>query len=239
MKLSVGKNIWNICSKLLTIAFWMFFILVIILWLLIIKQANLDFSESCIFLVILCSVYSFLSIFALSWRTMIVAAFFYFICGQQLIPFLITGIINSNFIRSLPSFINNIVGFTVQGRVIDFIFWSGFILSVLFVVSKIQHKILLLLAKHNVGFALEIIEKEKAKLMEKKKKYLEAQANLKPISGKQKVIISIVCILLVGLISSSPFLFEKWQNRNYPILWEQSFSGTVIWLQDCQKCGKK
>ncbi len=165
--------------------------------------------------------------------------FLYFNYGYRVLSVIKTGIIDNNFAWSLPDSISNLIGFSIGGRVIDFLFWSGFVLSVLVTASQLGHKVLLFLDKRKIGFASEIVEAEKAKLMEKKGKYMEAMAKVKPPSPKQKIIIGIFSILLVGLIASSPFLFTKWENRKYPILWEKSFPGTAIWLDDCPQCGKK
>jgi len=237
MKFSAGKIIWKTFSKILSIALWVFFILVLLVFFSIVRQAKLDFGESCIFLLILCSVYT-LSL--LTRFLPVLGQFLYFIYGYRVLFFIpTTGIVDSNFSWSLPNSINNLIGFSIQGKVIDFLFWSGFILSVLVIVSQIQCKILFFLAKRKVGFAVEIVEGEKAKWMEKKRKLIEVQTKVKPLSGRKKILIAIFSILLLGLVASSPFLLEKWQNKKYPILWEKSFSATAIWLDDCQQCGKK
>jgi hypothetical protein len=163
----------------------------------------------------------------------------YFKTGQQIISFIQAGLVSNNFVWSLPNFINNLLGFSIQGTLVDLAFWSGLVLSAVIIVSQLERIILLFLAKRKVGFALKIVEEEKAKLMAKKQKKLEIQAQTKPISAKQKIIIAIVSILLVGLICASPFLYEKWQNRNYPVIWKKIVPGTAIWLDDCAKCGKK
>lgn len=236
MGFSIGKIIWKIFSKILSVAFWLFFISVLIISFFIIKQAKLDFEKSCFFLLILSSVYT-LSV--LTSYLPGLGQFLFFRYGYQVLPLIQTAIIDSNFFWSLPDSINNLIGFSIRGRIIDFLFWSGFLLSILLTISQIERKFLFFLARRKIDFALEIVEKEKAKLMEKKIKYIEAQAKVKPVSTKQKIIIIIFCILLVGLIASLPFLLEKWENKKYPIIWEKSFPGTVIWLEDCPQCGKK
>jgi len=237
MKFSVGKIIWKTFSKILSIALWVFFILVSVIFFFIIRQAKLDFEQSCIFFVILCLFYQILAYLTAFLPGLV--PLLYFSYGYRVLPLIQTGIIDYNFFWSLPDLINNLIGFSIQGRVIDFLFWSGFVLSVLLTFSQLGRKVLFFLEKRKIGFALEIVEEEKAKLMEKKRKYIEVQAKVKPISTKQKILIAIFSILLVGLIASSPFLFEKWENKKYPILWEKSFPGTAIWLEDCQQCGKK
>ncbi len=248
MKFSVGKIIWKTFSKILSIALWAFFILVSVIFFFIIRQAKLDFQESCIFLLILCSIYSVLLILSqliirlsglVQFFCLIFYCIFYFNYGYQILSHIQTGTIDNNFFWSLPDSINNLIGFSIQGKVIDFLFWSGFVLLIMVAIGQLVWLVLLFLANRKIGFALEIIEGKKAKLMEKKRKYIEALAKVKPPSGRQKILIAIFCILLVGLIASSPFLFEKWKNRKYPILWEKSFPGTAIWLDDCPQCGKK
>jgi len=44
-------------------------------------------------------------------------------------------------------------------------------------------------------------------------------------------------LLLSGLIVLATFLFQKWENYKYPILWEKTFPGTAVCYWD--SCGKK
>jgi len=247
MKFSMGKIIWKIFSKILSIAFWVFFIFVLLIFFYIVREAKLDFEQAMNFFLILCSIYlAICLVYNLINLTGFLAAllsglvlFFYFSYGYQLLSHIQTGIIDNNFFWSLPDSINNLIGFSIKGRVIDFLFWSSFALSALITASQLELAVLLFLAKMKIGFALEIVEEKKAKLMEIKRAQLEIQSKSKMSPKKTILAIVIGSILLVVLVVSLMSLSEKWENKKYPILWEKSFPGTAIWLEDCQQCGKK
>ena len=240
MKFSVGKIIWKTFSKILSIAAWVFFFFVLLIFFCIVRQAKLDFEQFMNFFLILCSVYLVICLVynlinLTGFLTALLsglALFFYFSYGYQLFSHIQTGIIDNNFSWSLAG--------SIRGRVIDFLFWSGFVLSALITASQLERAVLLFLAKIKIGFALEIVEEKKAKLMEKKRKYVEAQAKTKFRSKKQAIMIILISsILAVGLVISLMSLSEKLENKKHPILWEKSFPGTAVWLDECAQCGKK
>jgi len=233
MKLSVGKIIWMIFSKILSIAFLIFTILAFLIFFSIVKQANLNFGESCYFLMFLCAIYSVLTILIyifpfLPGLGLVLYSFF----GYKILSFLQNGAVDNNFSWSLFN--------SIQGKVIDFSFWSGFIFLVLLTVSQFKYKIFLFLVKRKVEFALEIFEKEQLKWMKQKSAAMAIQAKTKIYSKKQAIMMILISIILMaGLVVFLMTLSDKIENKKHPILWEKSFPGTAIWLDECAKCGKK
>jgi len=233
MKLSVGKIIWTIFSKILSIAFLIFTILAFLIFFSITKQANLNFGESCYFLMFLCAIYGILTLLAylipfLPGIGLILYSFF----GYKILSLIPNGAVDNNFAWSLLN--------SIQGKVIDFSFWSGFIFLVLLTVSQIERKILLFLVKRKIGFALEIFEKDQIKWMKQKSAAMAIQAKTKIYSKKQAIMMILISsILMAGSVVFLMTISEKIENKKHPILWEKSFPGTAIWLDECAKCGKK
>lgn len=233
MKLSVGKIIWTIFSKILNIAFLIFTILAFLIFFSITKQANLNFGEACYFLMFLCAIYSILTILIyifpfLPGIGLILYSFF----GYKILSLMPNGAVDNNFSWSLLN--------SIQGKVIDFSFWSGFIFLALLTISQIERKIFLFLVKRKVEFALEIFEKDQIKWMKQKSAAMAIQAKAKIYSKKQAIIMILVSsILMAGLVFYLMELSDKIENKKHPILWEKNFPGTSIWLDECAKCGKK
>ena len=70
---------------------------------------------------------------------------------------------------------------------------------------------------------------------------METQAKVKLVSQKQKILKFIFWIFFIffmsGLVVLAIFLFQKWENDKYPILWKKTFPGTAVCYWN--SCGEK
>ncbi len=217
MKFSLGKTVWIFFSKILTIAFWLFLIFDLATLFFIFSQENFDWNQFFGIFTAIILIFS-LGSWVISFRPWLQLIyfppflFFYYKYGYQILYSLPLGI-HYNFLWSLPETISNVIGFSGQRKVIDFIFWSGFIFTSWVFVLQLQWWVLGFLAGRKVAFAAEIWKEEKAKLIEAKRKYLEVQTGVKPFSKKQKILRVIFYLffifLLSGLIILTVFLWSK------------------------------
>jgi hypothetical protein len=190
MKASLGKRLWRTGERVLSIACWLFLVLDLLLLIFIFKQETFKWDQFFAGFSILILIFSLVTLvcFFPVWIQLTYFGFFlylYYKHGYRIVYSLRTGI---DYDRpwSLPGAIDNLTGLSIRGKVIDFIFWSGLVFSVMVVALQLQRWILALLAQRQVGFAVEIREEEKRKLIEEKTKYLEAQAKGRVRSKRQK-----------------------------------------------------
>lgn len=247
MKFSFGKTIWKILSGISSIALWLFLIFDLAILIRILFQESFDWNQFFATLTVLILTFSLATVVGflpprVQFIYFILVLPFYYKFGYQILYSLRIGV-NYDFLWSLPSAVGGLVGFSGQGKVIDFIFWSGLIFILLFFTLQLEHWILGFLAGKRVAFATEIWEGEKAKLIGEKRKLLEAQAGIKPLSGRQKALkfiwVTAALFLLSGLVILAILLWQKWENAKYPILWQESFPGTAVCLWECPEYGGK
>lgn len=236
MNVSFGKIIWNIFSKIISLLLWLFCFVGIGIFVLIIIQSKLNFNQGQYLFEILLGIFlvvgttaELLSLFSPPWLQIGIfsfIAYFYYTHAYQFFNSFNLGV-DPNFVWVFPEVINNFVGFTIQGKVIDFIFWAGFVDIILMLLIQLKSAILLILTKFNVGFALEINKKKTAK---EEKSFKETKRVYKPASKKEKTIIIVCGILLtIGALAAGIFLGTK-EEKKYPIVWQNEFPCTSVLL---------
>jgi len=236
MKSSKAKIIWNIFSKILNISFLIFIILDILIIFLIIKQLNFKLNQT-LNLIIIFIVMLFL-VFAISVLLSFLPGllqFIYLLYGRKVLFFLLDKVIpklmppsysyyplDYNFYWSLPDTMNRFVSFNVGGQIIDFLFWSFFVFSVFFTLFAFRKRLFGYLLKKKVTFALE----EMSKAQEAEVKYTEKH---KPLPKKKFILLNVLAIFLIPLlILGGIFLYQKWENKKYPVLWQNDLPGTAV-----------
>ena len=245
MKASFGETIWKTVSWFLTTTLWLFLILDLAVFILIFYQEGFDWNQIFAIFIIGISIFSLTSVIThlplwIQWVCFPSFLLLYYKYGFQFLYSLPVGI-NYDFIWALPKTISRLVGFPVEGNVIGFIFWSGFIFTFLAFVLQLEHWTLGFLAARKVGFAQEIWEEKKTKLIEEKRKYFETQTKVAPLSKKSRFKKGVFYLFLIffisGLIFLAVFLYAKWENQKYPVLWRTTVTGTAVCYWE--KCGKK
>ncbi len=186
MKSSLGKVLWKSWSWLFNTFINLFFILDIAVLILIIIPIKPNFNDLYTLfppLLIILSIASLTQIFPVWIKG--VCLWLYFKFGHLLIlKTLTSGMIDYNFSWTLPEWINNIFGISISGTFSDFIFWSGFILLAIFLITGIEKKLLTFLAKDmEVGWAKELIEEAE----EKHLKSQETKEKVEEITQKEEV----------------------------------------------------
>jgi len=175
MKFSLGKTLWKIWLRFFDVFIKLFLILDLVLFILILFQVKPNFKElEFLFLplVVVFSVACFIPIFPVWIQGIYLWIYFKF--GHQLIlKLLSSGAIDYNLVWSLPKGINDLIGISIGGEFIDFVFWSGFVLSALFLIDRFERWFLIFLAKRiKIGWAREILE-ERFKAFAKTRKKAE------------------------------------------------------------------
>ena len=173
MKFSLGKTLWKIRLRFFDVFIKLFLILDLVLFILILFQVKPNFKElEFLFLplIVVFSVACFISLFPIWIQGIYLWIYFKF--GHQLIlKLLSSGAIDYNFVWSLPKWINDLIGVSIRGEFIDFVFWSGFVLSALFLIDRFERWFLIFLAKKmKIGWARELLEERLAKSSKTRKK---------------------------------------------------------------------
>ncbi|MDD3735263.1 MAG: hypothetical protein PHO31_02190, partial [Candidatus Pacebacteria bacterium] len=190
MKSSIWKTIWQVSDKILGYIFILFGICYFVILILIFVQEKSDWYDTMTIFTIFYAIdiLTAIAIHLPIWVQIIYFPcflFFYYTRAYKFFYSLNLGI-NYDFVWTLPQKINNFFGISLQGKIIDFIFWSGFICTLLLFLMQIKAWILKFLIKRNVGFALEVEKEAKEQLMNKKIKYGTNQIE-KPLTTKQKI----------------------------------------------------
>jgi len=168
MKFSVGKIIWNSFSMFLIVVFWLFLIFALVFLFFIAKEeGGYDWNRFFVIFTLLISILSLATIVKDSspWIQLFYYFFLLFLYngyGHKALIFLLQKIDYNltNFSWSLPEIIENFVGFSIQVKVIDFLFWYGFIFTILVIIIQVLHWFLIFLANKKVGFAMEIVKEQ-------------------------------------------------------------------------------
>jgi hypothetical protein len=173
MKFSLGKTLWKIWLRFFDVFIKLFSILDLVLFILIIFQVKPDLKdfEALFFPYLLVVTIDCLILLFPIWIQGIYL-WMYFKFGHQLIlKLLSSGVIDYNFVWSLPKWINDLIGVSIRGEFINFVFWSGFVLSALFLIDRFERWFLIFLAKKmKIGWARELLEERLAKSSKAQKK---------------------------------------------------------------------
>ena len=149
MNTSLSGIFWKIWSKSFNILFWLFFISILLLSILLPLQIKPDVDEFAILWEPLITVLIIASLFSrLPVWIQVIYLFVYYNFGHQLIvAALSTGMINYNFALSSLGGVNTLLGFSVRGEFADFVFLSGLIIGVLFIISSLGRLLFTFMAK--------------------------------------------------------------------------------------------
>ena len=173
MKFSLGKTLWKIWLRFFDVFIKLFLILDLVLFILIIFQVKpgLKYLEALFFPYLLVITIDRLILLFPIWIQGIYL-WMYFKFGHQLILKLLSlGAIDYNFVWSLPKWINDLIGVSIRGEFINFVFWSGFILSALFLIDCFERWFLIFLAKKmKIGWTRELLGERLAKFSKAPKK---------------------------------------------------------------------
>ena len=244
MNISFGKIIWKIFSKIISLLGWLFGFAVIGIFVLIIIQGKLNFNQGMYLFEILCGILltigataELLSLFSPPWFQIGIFSligYFYYTRAYQFFNSFNWGI-DPNFVWSLPEEINNFVGFTIQGNIVDFVFWLGFVYILLILLVQIKSAILLILTKLNVGFILEIDKEKTAKI---EKSFKETNKVYRPISKRGKKLLFLGTVIFAIAAFATGIFLGNQENKKYPIVWQNKFPCTSILLINSSE-GKK
>jgi len=173
MKFSLSKTLWGVWLRFFGVFIQLFYVLYLVLFILILLQAKPDFKEfEALFvpLILILLIGSIISKFPVWIQGIYLWMYFKF--GHQLIlKLLSSGAIDYNFVWSLPKGINDLIGVSIRGEFINFVFWSGFVLSALFLIDRLERWFLIFLAKKmKIGWARELLEERLAKSSKAQKK---------------------------------------------------------------------
>jgi len=174
MKFSLGKTLWKIWLVFFGVFVKLFLILDLVLFILILFQVRPDLKD---FEALFVPYFLVLTIDCLILCFPIwiqgIYLWMYLKFGYQLIlKLLSSGVIDYNFVWSLPKWINTFIGVSIRGEFIDFVFWSGFVLSTIFLIDRFERWFLVFLAtKMKISWARELLEERLAKPSMVPKKY--------------------------------------------------------------------
>lgn len=224
------KIFLNIFSKIVKITQWLFLIAGIGIYILIIIQGKLNFNQGGYLLELICGILltigitiELLTIFIPLWLQIIclpLITYFYYTHAYQFLSSFNIGV-DPNFIWTLPDTITNFVGFKIQGKVIDFIFWLGLVYFFLMLLLLIQSAVLSILAKFNVNFISEISQKGIT---------IGKRVDRRSISPKRKKIIITLAILFTIFSFVGGIYLGTLEEKKYPTVWQYKFPCTSVLL---------
>lgn len=161
MKSSLGKTLWKICSVVFDVFIKLFYVFYFLLFIYILLQVKPEIDEAGVlfisyFLPVIIG--RFIPLIPI-WIQLIYLWVYFNFSQQLFVGLLSSGIIDYNFAWSLPIEINNLIGVSISGKFIDLIFWSGFIIGIIFVIDSFGSWLLTLLArKMKIDWAKELLQ---------------------------------------------------------------------------------
>ena len=168
------KTLWKMWLKLYYILLAFFIVLDLALFVIILFQGKFDVEEAKTLFTLWLLAFTFAEIVLLCpILIQIILLWVYSSFAPQLILkiFHWVGAIDYNVAWSLPKWINNLIGISIGGKAIDFIFWSGFIFSAFFVIIRIEKWLLSFLAgKVKIDWAKEPLEAKLKNILKNIKK---------------------------------------------------------------------
>jgi|GEM_PF-5570672 len=179
MNFSLGKTLWKSWLRLIDRFIRLFFIADIVLFILIVLQVKPDLEEFkallSSFLLVL-SAATFFPIFP-TWMQAVGLGIYFKFARQIILKIISSGAVDYNFVWSLPKGINELTGVPIKGEFVDFVFWSGFILCVIFFIDRLERGLLVFLAKTlKIGWAREFLGERLGELAKAQNK-IEAVQN--------------------------------------------------------------
>jgi len=149
MEFSLGKTLWRGFMWLFEGFIKLFFIFDTLFFIFILLQVKPNVEECKVFFfsfITVLSVACFFPIFP-TWIQGILLWLYFTLCRQLIVKLISSGTIDYNFVWSLPKGVNDLIGIPIKGTFVDFVFWSGFIVCVIFFIDRLERRFFIFLAK--------------------------------------------------------------------------------------------